>query len=110
LAKENSQQAVYKYETPGRATDWIVAFNILRQLDAEEPQFVSAVATAACCAPEYLSRRQSHDAITQIRAAIRTSSTKLAKSLLDLVLPNNISQHLNGCTQIEIERCLNFPI
>ena len=85
-----STTAVYKYETPGRATNWIVVFKIPRQLKVEDPRFVSAVAAAAYRAPEYLSRRQSHDAITQIRTAIGTSSTKLAKSLLDVVLPDNI--------------------
>jgi len=104
IGSRQSATAVYKYQTPGRATNWIVAFKIPHRLKAEDPRFVSAVATATGRAPEYLSRRQSHDAITRIRAAISTSSTKLAKSLLDVVLPDNISQNHSSSTQTDYER------
>jgi hypothetical protein len=69
---------VYKFMSPGRATNWVVVFKITLGSTLENLKVVECITIAAKSAPRFLSQRLTKDTIAMIRNVTECSSKRLA--------------------------------
>ena len=95
---------VYIYCTSGRATNWFVVFRIPRSLNEKYQRVLAAVSAASSSAPDYLTRKKLCDAIVNIRIVVNYTRVVLATSLLDDLLPENVTQSVARRSTMEVEQ------
>ena len=73
----------YTYDTPWRATKWVVLFKVPRDIYTDNPDFIRCMSGAAKNDPIFLSPRETKYRIYSIRLATGTKNSKqISEALL----------------------------